>query len=71
MANDQNVDPPMIAATPRATRRPADVQPPAHWQKDDGAPEPKAVPFVARDVNGMPDPVRYGDWERKGIAVDF
>jgi hypothetical protein len=18
-----------------------------------------------------PDPVRYGDWERKGIAVDF
>ncbi|MCA3440243.1 MAG: DUF1674 domain-containing protein [Rhodobacter sp.] len=20
---------------------------------------------------GGPDPVRYGDWERKGLAVDF
>lgn len=25
------------------------------------------------EVNGRdgPDPVRYGDWEKKGIAVDF
>ncbi|MCO5133770.1 MAG: DUF1674 domain-containing protein [Phyllobacteriaceae bacterium] len=26
-----------------------------------------------REVNGRdgPDPARYGDWEKKGIAVDF
>ncbi|MCB1387503.1 MAG: DUF1674 domain-containing protein [Nitratireductor sp.] len=30
----------------------------------------KAAP---REVNGRagPDPARYGDWEKKGIAVDF
>jgi len=27
----------------------------------------------ARELGGRdgPEPVRYGDWERKGIAVDF
>ncbi|MCO5128004.1 MAG: DUF1674 domain-containing protein [Rhodobacteraceae bacterium] len=26
-----------------------------------------------REINGRdgPEPVRYGDWEKKGIAVDF
>lgn len=26
-----------------------------------------------REINGRdgPDPARYGDWEKKGIAVDF
>jgi hypothetical protein len=47
------------------------VRAPSHWQKDDGPPVPKAVPFTPREEKGMPDPVRYGDWERKGIAVDF
>lgn len=30
----------------------------------------KALP---RELGGRdgPDPVRYGDWEKKGIAVDF
>lgn len=28
---------------------------------------------AAREINGRagPDPVRYGDWENKGIASDF
>ena len=28
---------------------------------------------VPRELGGRkgPEPVRYGDWERKGIAVDF
>lgn len=60
-----------IRTTPRATRRPNDVVPPAHWQKDDGPPAPAVVSFTPRSEKGMPDPVRYGDWERKGIAVDF
>ena len=64
-------DPHTIAGTPRATQRPAGVIAPAHWQKDDGPPTPKAVPFEGQEVKGRPDPVRYGDWELKGIAVDF
>lgn len=60
-----------IRTTPRATRRPKDVHAPSHWQKDNGPPVPEAVPFTPREEKGMPDPVRYGDWERKGIAVDF
>jgi len=28
---------------------------------------------IAKELGGRdgPDPVRYGDWEKKGIAVDF
>jgi hypothetical protein len=30
-------------------------------------------PEMATELGGRdgPEPVRYGDWERKGIAVDF
>lgn len=30
-------------------------------------------PTAQREINGRkgPDPVRYGDWEKGGIAVDF
>lgn len=37
--------------------------------------KPVAVPAVPGDKEiggrGGPDPVRYGDWEKGGIAVDF
>ncbi len=35
------------------------------------AEEAKAAP--PREINGRegPDPVRYGDWENKGLASDF
>ncbi len=31
------------------------------------------VPDLPTELGGRdgPEPVRYGDWERKGIAVDF
>ena len=33
----------------------------------------KAPPERPREINGRkgPEPVRYGDWEIKGIACDF
>lgn len=37
-------------------------------------PEPEmdpAVPVPELGGRGGPDPVRYGDWERRGVAVDF
>jgi hypothetical protein len=64
-------DQPAIGDTPRATQRPAGVKPPAHWAADDGPPTPKAVHHAGQEIKGRPDPVRYGDWEAKGIAVDF
>lgn len=39
-----------------------------------GAPEPEMDPSQpVPEIGGRdgPDPVRYGDWERRGVAVDF
>lgn len=65
--NDQE----SIGGTPRATKRPAHVKPPAGWQN---SPVPAPAPMheePAEDQPGGRNPVRYGDWELKGIAVDF
>lgn len=69
--DDPKSDPQTIGGTPRAMRRPDGVTAPAHWSGDDIAPHPAAVPFVGLSEKGRPDPVRYGDWELKGIAIDF
>lgn len=34
------------------------------------APEDKVLPIELGGRDG-PEPVRYGDWEKKGIAIDF
>ena len=33
----------------------------------------QVAPVLPRELGGRdgPDPVRYGDWEKKGLAVDF
>ena len=33
----------------------------------------QGAPTLPRELGGRegPEPVRYGDWERRGIAVDF
>lgn len=54
--------------TERATKRPEGFVKPAHWTND-SAPEP-APAKAAADPAGL-SPTRYGDWEKKGIAVDF
>lgn len=37
------------------------------------APKPAGKRKTAQEVGGRkgPEPTRYGDWERKGICVDF
>lgn len=47
--------------------RPAHMKPPAHLSPSPPVPAPKA----ADDTRDALDPTRYGDWERKGIAIDF
>ena len=51
-------------------QRPPHVKPPAYLAKDTPVPAPEPVPPPADDPLGR-NPTRYGDWELKGIAVDF
>ena len=52
--------------TKRATRRPAGFSKPPHWSD---APPP--VPAPLDEPADALSPTRYGDWVRKGIAIDF
>ncbi len=49
---------------------------PAAPAPDTAPPPPVPAPAeaaIAKEIGGRkgPDPVRYGDWEKGGIAVDF
>ena len=60
-----------IGGTPRAVKRPANVKAPEGWAN---SPLPTPAPIredKAEDQPGGRNPVRYGDWELKGVAVDF
>jgi hypothetical protein len=50
-------------------QRPAHVKPPKHLSKNPPVPAPQPA-RPALDPLGR-DPTRYGDWELKGVAVDF
>ena len=57
------------AMAKRATQRPKTFEKPGHW---DDTPVPKPAP--GKDASDDPEglsPTRYGDWTRKGIAIDF
>ena len=52
--------------------RPANVRPPANLAKSPPVPTPDPIAATPEaGGRGGLDPVRYGDWEIKGIAVDF
>lgn len=48
-------------------QRPSHVKPPQHLSKSPPVPKPAPAPPPKDPL----DPTRYGDWERKGIAIDF
>lgn len=54
-------------------KRPRHLDPPPTLTKSPPAPKPQEVtdPAPPAGEEGKPDPTRYGDWEKKGIAVDF
>lgn len=54
-----------------SSRRPAHVKPPAHLSKSPPVPKPEPLVRAAEPDPDRLDPVRYGDWEYKGIAIDF
>ncbi len=51
-------------------KRPAHVQAPAHLSKSPPVPAPDPIDRPTVHDEDL-SPVRYGDWERKGIAIDF
>ena len=70
MTND-SIPNPTIGGTPRAVKRPAHVKAPAGWTNS-AVPAPRPImEDKAGDQPGGRNPVRYGDWELKGVAVDF
>ena len=50
-------------------QRPADLIPP-ELPPSPPVPAPQPIVVPEHDPLGR-DPVRYGDWELKGVAVDF
>jgi hypothetical protein len=58
-------------AAARATKRPAYLDPPAYLSKSPPVPKPALFEMGTEPGREKPDPVRYGDWENKGIAIDF
>ncbi|MGH6658697.1 MAG: DUF1674 domain-containing protein [Sphingomicrobium sp.] len=53
--------------------RPASIKPPKHLSKSPPIPRPQSpdAPEPPAGEEQKLDPTRYGDWEKKGIAVDF
>jgi hypothetical protein len=71
--NGSNKDPQDAANEDAA---PARVLPPAALRalaEAEARREQDARPPLPPEINGRdgPEPVRYGDWEKKGIAIDF
>ncbi|MFS0737981.1 DUF1674 domain-containing protein [Sphingomonas sp. 1P06PA] len=53
-------------------QRPAHLKPPANLSPSPPVPEPEEVTMPPEgDGQFELDPVRYGDWEKKGICWDF
>jgi hypothetical protein len=53
-------------------KRPKHVQPPAYLSQSPPVPKSEAIKgSKPAGEEGKLDPTRYGDWEKKGIAIDF
>ena len=62
--------PATIGGTPRARRRPAHLDPPPGLAPS--PPVPAAAPIApAQAAEHADGPTRFGDWELKGMAIDF
>ena len=57
--------------TARKTKRPASLDLPYDLPPSPPVPKPEEPKFTKEPGRTKPDPVRYGDWESKGIAIDF
>lgn len=53
-------------------KRPDHIKAPDYLAKSPPVPKPGLVePTYPDGEEGKANPTRYGDWEKKGVAVDF
>jgi hypothetical protein len=54
-------------------KRPKRLDPPSYLSPSPPVPQPQQVgpPEAPAGEESRLDPTRYGDWEKKGIAIDF
>jgi hypothetical protein len=54
-------------------KRPKHLDAPAHLSPSPPIPEPESVEGLPPPEGEQErlDPTRYGDWEKKGVAIDF
>jgi hypothetical protein len=53
-------------------KRPKHVKAPAYLSPSPPVPKPGAInPSPPDGEEDRLDPTRYGDWEKKGVAIDF
>jgi hypothetical protein len=53
-------------------KRPKHIKAPSYLRPSPPVPEPEAVePSPPSGEEDKLDPTRFGDWEKKGIAIDF
>jgi len=53
-------------------KRPKHVKPPDYLSKSPPVPRPgESNSHSPAGEEGKPDPTRYGDWEKNGLAIDF
>jgi Protein of unknown function (DUF1674) len=52
-------------------KRPDHLKPPAHLSASPPLPKPSVSNRAPEPDPERLDPVRYGDWEYKGLAIDF
>ena len=53
--------------------KPKRPKPPAYLSKSPPVPRPEEGPGTRPPAGEeeKPEPTRYGDWEKKGLAIDF
>ena len=53
-------------------KRPTKLDPPDYLSKSPPVPVPaEGKDALVDEGRGPLDPTRYGDWEKKGVAIDF
>ena len=53
-------------------KRPKHVKAPSYLSESPPVPKPEAIPSASpAGEESRPDPTRYGDWEKNGVAIDF
>lgn len=54
-------------------KRPKHLDPPSYLSHSPAVPEPASPEHLAAPAGEEDrlEPTRYGDWEKKGIAIDF